>query len=191
MLIDDGEAVDGDACRHRLVAGVAHRAAGVVGAVAGHVDDAPVGGGADLRQVGAAEIERGADGGAADESARRGEQRCREGGGALAVADHRPIGDHLLLLRPRPFDEADGDRAELAGGDGVQHARIGDGGGIALALQLELVVIDAARHIRREHQRDIDLLGPRQGRANGEKGGDDRTGEDRSHRHLLDTMRRA
>jgi hypothetical protein len=183
VLVDDGEAVDGDAARHRLVARVAHRAPRIVGAVARDVDDHPLGGDAGLAEITPAEIERGADRGAPDKGARRVEQQRREGRRALAVADHCPIGDHLLLLRARPFDEADGDRAILPRGDGAQHARIGDRGGIALALQLELVVVDAARHVGGQDQRHVHLLGAGRGRGAENGGGQGQKREDRPHRH--------
>ncbi len=59
-----------------------------------------------------------------------------------------------------------------AGGDGFQHALVGDRGGVAFALQLELGLIDAARDVGRQHQQQVDLLGgARHGRRdNGRRG---------------------
>ena len=51
----------------------------------------------------------------------------------------------MRLLRP------DGDR--------LQHPLVGDRGGVAFALKLELGLIDAARHVGGEHQQQIDLFG--------------------------------
>ena len=51
------------------------------------------------------------------------------------------------------------DAAVMAGADGVEHARIGNGRGIAFALQLEFRVVDAARHVGGEHQQQIDVVG--------------------------------
>jgi hypothetical protein len=139
-----------------------------------------------LAQTFPAEIERSADRGTTDEGAWRVVQRGGESGGALAVTDHRPVDHHLLLIRTRPFDEADGDRAIFAGGDGLQHARIGHGRGIAVALQLELVVIDAARHVGGQNQRQINVFGARAERTKPEECGERHTREHRAHRHLLD-----
>jgi hypothetical protein len=54
-----------------------------------------------------------------------------------------------------------------AGLNSRQHARAHQAVGIAFALQLELAGIDAARHICREHEGDVDRLGLR--RAGQEK----------------------
>ena len=43
-------------------------------------------------------------------------------------------------------------------GHGPHDARVGDGGGIALALQPELLLVDAARDVGRQHQQQIDLI---------------------------------
>ncbi len=45
-----------------------------------------------------------------------------------------------------------------AGPDRIEHARIGDRGRVALALQNEFVIVDAARHIGGQHQQQIDFL---------------------------------
>ena len=50
------------------------------------------------------------------------------------------------------------DLAVRAGADGVEHPRVGDRGGVALALQLELLMVDAARDVGGEHQQQIDRL---------------------------------
>ncbi len=46
-----------------------------------------------------------------------------------------------------------------AGADGLEHALVGDRGGVALALELELGLVDAARHVGGEHQQQVDRLG--------------------------------
>jgi hypothetical protein len=45
--------------------------------------------------------------------------------------------------------------------DRPQHARVGHCRRVAFALQVEFSVIDAARHIGREHEQEVDRLGPR------------------------------
>ena len=69
----------------------------------------------------------------------------------------RPIDHHPLLELARPFHEDHGDAAGGAAGHGAQHARIDHGGGKALALQLELLLIDAAGDVGGQHQQQVDL----------------------------------
>ena len=77
----------------------------------------------------------------------------------VAVGDHRPVDHDVLLARRRPFDEAYGDAPVRAGGDGLHHLGMGDGGRGALALQLELGFGHAARDVGRQHQQQIDGIG--------------------------------
>jgi hypothetical protein len=93
------------------------------------------------------------------EGARRLQQAVAETFRRGGVADRRPVDHHPLRADARPFDEADRDAAGAAGADGVEHARIGDRRRVALALQLELGPVDAARHVGRERQQQIDRLG--------------------------------
>ena len=112
------------------------------------------------------EIDAAADRGAIGEGARRfddlgGEILCRR-----LVVDDGPVDDDLLRADARPFDEGHRDLAERAGADRLDDARIDDGRGIAVALQLEFRGVDAARYVGRQHQKKIDLLGgPRRCRA--------------------------
>ena len=41
--------------------------------------------------------------------------------------------------------------------NGIEHARVGDGRGVAFALQLEFGVVDAARHVGCEHEEKVHL----------------------------------
>src|SRR4029077_3444566 len=102
------EAVDDDSLRDRIVPGIADGTAGIVGAVAGDIDDAPgtCEGGA-LEALGG-EIEPIADGRVTHERARRRPDLGRDHGGAFTVADHGPVDHHLLLADAGPFDEAYG-----------------------------------------------------------------------------------
>ena len=70
-----------------------------------------------------------------------------------------PVDHHVLRADARPFDEGQADAAVAARADRLEHARIGDGGGIAVALQLEFCGIDAARHVGGQHQKQIDVVG--------------------------------
>jgi hypothetical protein len=58
-----------------------------------------------------------------------------------------------------PFEEAHRDPAQGAGPDRPHHARVAEGGGIALALQGELAFVDAARHVGRQDQLEVHFLG--------------------------------
>ena len=80
----------------------------------------------------------------------------RAGCGAV---DLGPVDDELLRADARPFDETDRDLLVRPRLDGIEHLRIGDRRRIAFALQQELGMVDAARHVRGEHQQQIDLLG--------------------------------
>src|SRR5205085_11433785 len=69
--------------------------------------------------------------------------------------------DDILVGRARPFDKGDGDRVIAPAGDRSQYPRVGHRRRVAFALEVEFPVIDAARHIGREHEKEIDRLGPR------------------------------
>ena len=86
---------------------------------------------------------------------------------ACGVAgDHRPVDHDVALPGRRPFDEAHGNAPVRARRDRLHHLRMGDGGGSALALQLELGLGDAARDVGREHQQHVDVVRrPRRGAA--------------------------
>ena len=106
------------------------------------------------------EVDAAADRGAVGERARRFQQLVAE----LARRALRPpitvqSITTFCALDARPFDEADGDAPVAARADRVEHARVGDRGGIALALQLEFRLVDAARDVGGEHQQQIDRLG--------------------------------
>jgi hypothetical protein len=88
-----------------------------------------------------------------------GEDRRGDDAGVLLVVDHRPIGDHQLLAGAGPFDEAYRDGAVGPAADRGEDARIGQGRGIALALQLELALVDAARHVGGEDEQQVRILG--------------------------------
>ena len=60
------------------------------------------------------------------------------------VANLGPVDHHVLGTDARPLDKCQSDAAIAAGPDGIEDARIGNGGGVAVALQLELCVVDAA-----------------------------------------------
>src|SRR3546814_16285294 len=54
------------------------------------------------------------------------------------------------------FEVGDGDAAEDAALDGVQHLRIAEGGDVALALQPRFAGVDGERDVDRQHQLEID-----------------------------------
>src|SRR5712671_1543114 len=158
----DREPVDADAGAGRIVAGRGDGPAGIIRAVARYVDDAPRRAEGILRQQQAGIIDRAADrGAAAEQLARRGFNRDREGFRRRFVPDQHPGDDLDLQPRAGPLEHRHRNRLGQAGADRLQHPRIAEGGDVALLLQLEAMLVDAARGIDREHQREIGLrLGP-------------------------------
>ena len=79
-----------------------------------------------------------------------------------------------------------------AGADGLEHPLVGDRRGVALALQLELGLVDAARHVGGEHQQQVDRLGgarDRRAASSASSTSNDRIA--RSMAHLHDWQMRA
>jgi len=124
----------------------------------------PLGG----RETGHREIDRGADRGAPHKRAWCGEDRSSDGAGIFLVANFGPVDDDLLILLARPFDKAHPDGPVGPAVDRGQDARIVQRRRIALTLQLELWVIDAARYIGGEDDLEIPFGGP-QPAATGEE----------------------
>ncbi len=104
-------------------------------------------------------IDGAADRGAVGKRTRQFEQLVAKRLGGLGTVDDGPVDHHLLVANSGPFLEQHADAAIKAGADRLEHTRIGDRHGIAVALQLEFGLIDAARYIRRQHQQQIDRLG--------------------------------
>ena len=129
----------------------------IVAAVAGHVDDPALGSdavGLDWRD---GEIDpRRSRCGPRRTVARR--ARSGEFGGSLAIADHHPFRDHGQSIGSCPFEEAQGDRPVRARLNGLHEPGIRHGCGVASALELELLIVDTARYIRRERDCDVDRL---------------------------------
>ena len=107
-----------------------------------------------------------------------------------AVADLGPVDHHVLRADARPLDEGRADASIMAGADGVEHARIGNGGGIAFALQLEFRVVNAARHVGGEHQQQVDVVGRARRCRRQYAAGEDQDDEDFDYAHRR-TRRRA
>jgi hypothetical protein len=75
-------------------------------------------------------------------------------------------------------------------GDRTQYARIGHCLGVALALQVEFLLVDAARYVGGEHQQQIDGFGPGAGRAgNGADQAGQGRGNDGSRSHATHLSR--
>ena len=105
----------------------------------------------------------------------------------MGVTQRRPVDQHPLRADARPLDVGHADAAVMARANGIEHARVGDGGGVAFALQLEFRIVDAARHVGCEHEEKVHLVG---GRCNGrpERGGSkdhEQQGFDRAHPRSL------
>jgi hypothetical protein len=107
------------------------------------------------------EIDRGADRGATKKRARRRQHGGRDNAGALLVSNDGPVDDHILLGCASPLDKDNSDRMIGCAGDRAQHPRIRHRRDVALELEIEFAVIDAARHIGREYQQEVDFLGTR------------------------------
>ncbi len=155
MVIDDGEAVDGDARRQGLVASLGNRTAGIVSAIPRHVNDRPAG-----VEPGFAEqvhpfVDPAADGRAAIEAARGGAQGVGEGGRRGVVADDRPVQHRMDLVVSGELDIRDRDAPVRPAANAGEHARVGERSGVALFLDLEFGVVDAAGDVRDEHERHI------------------------------------
>ena len=106
------------------------------------------------------EVDGAADRGPSRKGAGCGEDRRRETARILVVMNHRPVGDDHLLACPGPFDKAHRDHAGGAAADRREDPRIGQRRGVALALQLELALVDAARHVGGEDEQEIGVLSP-------------------------------
>ena len=157
-------------------------AALVAGAVAGDVDHLAVGLDPAFGEKPHGEIERRADRRAAEEGARRSEQRGGEFRRVGRIAQHRPVDDDRLLALARPFDIGERDRAMRARADRLHQLVADDRRRIAAALQVEFVVVDAARHVGREHDRRVDRLVAARRRRRGEEQREDRQAKTRTRR---------
>src|SRR5262249_60854389 len=118
-------------------------AAGIVGAVARHVDGAAPGFERRALELRHRELDAAADRSAVGERARDLEQLVAELTRAGGVLDDRPVDHDLLRADARPFDEADRDPAVRTRPDGVHHLRFRECGRIAFAPRLDSRTIDA------------------------------------------------
>lgn len=92
---------------------------------------------------------------------RRSPKRCA----ALAPVNHGPVDHDLLTVAARLFHKQDRDVAVVAGADGLRDLVVGDCRGVAMALQLKFLLIDAARYVCRQHQQQIYRLNRTRRRA--------------------------
>jgi hypothetical protein len=69
----------------------------------------------------------------------------------------------------------------VTAGDRGEDPRIGQGRGIAFALQLELAFVDAARHVGGQHEQQVGILGSHAWGA-GQQNQKRQRGKSRSHR---------
>src|SRR5208282_3078557 len=148
-LAEDDKTVDGDALGKGFVARQRHVAASIVGAVARDVDGAASGFIGRARELPHGELDCAADRRAIRERSRRLQQAVAKTLRRFGIADGRPVDEHPLRADARPLDERQSDTAVAARPNGIEDARIGDGGRIALALQLEFGAVGAARDVGR------------------------------------------
>ena len=111
------------------------------------------------RELRGREIDAAADRGTVGEGARCLDDHVAQFARRRRAVDRGPVDHDLLRPESRPFDEADRDLSMRPGLDGIEHLRIGDRRRIAVALQQELGMIDAARDVGCEHEQKIDRLG--------------------------------
>ena len=104
-------------------------------------------------------VDAGADAGAAVEGAGAAAMTVGHGAGAVGVADDGPVHHGLDLVGAGELDVGDGDGADGAVVDGGEDARVLEGGGVALFLQLELAVVDAAGDVADEDEGEVDGFG--------------------------------
>src|SRR3546814_322953 len=153
VLVEDGQAVDGDALQHRHVAQAVGRGALVGTAVAGDVDHPPAPLEAVAPELGHAELDGAADrGAAAVEKARRGVDRRRKVGDVVLVRQQLPVDRHLLAAVVGPLDHRHGDAAAAGGDDGGDHRGLAEGTGEAAHLQVELLGRHRGGGVHRQHQ---------------------------------------
>ena len=115
------------------------------------------------------ELDAAADGGTIREGSRRLGQLIAETARRVGAVDDRPVDHELLRAEAGPFDEAQGDLLVRTGFDGVEHAGIGNRGRIAVALEQEFLLIDAARDVDRQDQQKVDRLGGARQRDRGRR----------------------
>lgn len=75
--------------------------------------------------------------------------------GAGLVVDAAPVDDRARRAGSAPLDKGHGDGAMTAAGDGLQDTRVGDGVGVAFALETELLRIDAARGVDAQDEQEV------------------------------------
>ena len=113
-------------------------------------------------------------------------ERVGETVGACRILEQGPVEHGALVMVACPFDIGDRNAPEHAALDRLDHVRMPERRDVALALQLCLDLIDAARDVDREHQLQIDreILG-RGGQARGgDQGGEHRRSDrDSSEAH--------
>ena len=154
----DRQAVDADAIGDRFVARRCHGASAIIAAIARHVDDA-----AAAAERGSGEkhpriIDRAADrGAAAEQLSPRIFDRIGKRVHTSRVRDKRPIDGLHMQFRTGPLHHGDRDRLRAQRADRVQHLPIAKRRGVALLLQFEAIVADAAGSVHREHERECDL----------------------------------
>src|SRR6516225_6351070 len=132
----DRESIDRDSLRHGLIAQFGHIAAGIVGAVTGNIDGLAARAKWRPGELDHSELDGAADRGAIGERPRRFQQAIAEIFRRCGIADRHPINDGALRADPGPLDEGQSDPAIAAGANGIEDPRVGDRGGIAVALQL-------------------------------------------------------
>jgi hypothetical protein len=143
-LVQDGEAVDGDAGPHRRIADRVRVTARVGRSVARQIDDPPRPSEWAVRQFLRREPERVRDRGFADQDAARGLDRSGQGRRRRPIGDLGPVDHRKVLTPPRPLDHGDRDAVRRRAHDRLDHLGVAEGTGDAARLQLELGEVDAA-----------------------------------------------
>ena len=93
-----------------------------------------------------------------ERKARSGEQRLGEGTSTLCAVNNSPRDNDFLRVGTPPLHISDGNAPEIASGNCVQNVRMGDGRGIALALEQDLRVVDRARCVGQEYEFEVNCV---------------------------------
>jgi hypothetical protein len=80
--------------------------------------------------------------------------------GIAGPGNLHPGQDHLMTPEARPGDHREGDAAEPAGGHGIVETRVSKREDEAVDLCSGILDIDRFRAVERNHDGDIDRLGP-------------------------------
>ena len=160
-LEHDRQAVDGDAGREHVVARRHDQRAGIIGAVARHVDHPAQAAIAAMVEQRLGESEPAGNRGARGAPVRRGGDLGGDAVRRLRAFDQPPRHDDLLVELAGPLEIGDGDLAVGALAQRAHEFARGQRLDVALALQRLLLRVHREGNVDRDHQFDVDRNGAR------------------------------